>query len=212
MTPKKNKGIFTYLFIVLLAIFCIYFVSTRLSGTTDKNDYTNVISHFDNYEVSYYKLDLGTGELTYQLRGEETRKKYEVPNVSIFLDDTENYRQEYNKKYPDEPLKQDYIKITDRTWLYSLIPVVLTILLGIAILYFMMKQSGGGGKYSSFGKANLKNQASARKATFKDVAGAEEEKQELEEIVDFLKHPNKYKEIGAKVPKGVLLLGPPGTG
>ncbi|MDE6102652.1 MAG: ATP-dependent zinc metalloprotease FtsH, partial [Ruminococcus sp.] len=203
---------FTYLFIVLLAIFCIYFVSTRLSGTTDKNDYTNVISHFDNYEVSYYKLDLGTGELTYQLRGEETKKKYDVPNVSIFLDDTEDYRQNYNKKYPDEPLKQDYIKITDRTWLYSLIPVVLTIILGIAILYFMMKQSGGGGKYSSFGKANLKNQASARKATFKDVAGAEEEKQELEEIVDFLKHPNKYKEIGAKVPKGVLLLGPPGTG
>lgn len=212
MTPKKNKGIFTYLFIVLLAIFCIYFVSTRLSGTTDKNDYTNVISHFDNYEVSYYKLDLGTGELTYQLRGEETKRKYDVPNVSIFLDDTEDYRQNYNKKYPDEPLKQDYIKITDRTWLYSLIPVVLTIILGIAILYFMMKQSGGGGKYSSFGKANLKNQASARKATFKDVAGAEEEKQELEEIVDFLKHPNKYKEIGAKVPKGVLLLGPPGTG
>ncbi len=212
MTPKKNKGIFTYLFIVLLAIFCIYFVSTRLSGTTDKNDYTNVISHFDNYEVSYYKLDLGTGELTYQLRGEETKRKYDVPNVSIFLDDTEDYRQNYNKKYPNEPLKQDYIKITDRTWLYSLIPVVLTIILGIAILYFMMKQSGGGGKYSSFGKANLKNQASARKATFKDVAGAEEEKQELEEIVDFLKHPNKYKEIGAKVPKGVLLLGPPGTG
>ncbi len=212
MTPKKNKGIFTYLFIVLLAIFCIYFVSTRLSGTTDEEDYTNVISHFDNYEVSYYKLDLGTGELTYQLRGEENKKRYEVPNVSIFLDDTENYRQNYNKKYPDEPLKQDYIKITDRTWLYSLIPVVLTIILGIAILYFMMKQSGGGGKYSSFGKANLKNQANSRKATFDDVAGAEEEKQELEEIVDFLKHPNKYKEIGAKVPKGVLLLGPPGTG
>ncbi len=212
MTPKKNKGIFTYLFIVLLAMFCIYFVSTKLSDTTDKNDYTSIISHFDNYEVSYYKLDLGTGELTYQLRGEETRKKYEVPNVSIFLDDTENYRQEYNKKYPKEPLKQDYIKITDRTWLYSLIPVILTILLGVAILYFMMKQSGGGGKYSSFGKANLKNQANARKATFDDVAGAEEEKQELEEIVDFLKHPNKYREIGAKVPKGVLLLGPPGTG
>lgn len=76
----------------------------------------------------------------------------------------------------------------------------------------MMKQSGGGGKYASFGKANLKSSASARKATFKDVAGADEEKQELEEIVDFLKKPNKYKEIGAKVPKGVLLLGPPGTG
>lgn len=209
---KNNRGIFTYLLVVLIAIFGIYFVSTRLTDTANKNDYTSIISHFDNYEVSYYELDLGTGELTYQLRGEEIRKRYEVPNVNIFLSDTEDYRKNYNEKYPDEPLKQDYIKITDRTWLYSLIPVILTIILGIAILIFMMKQSSGGGKYTSFGKANLKNLAGARKATFADVAGADEEKQELEEIVDYLKNPKKYTEIGAKVPKGVLLLGPPGTG
>lgn len=212
MTPRKNRGVLTYLLIILMAIFCIYFVGTRLSKNADKTEYTNIISYFDNYEVSYYELDLGTGELVYQLRDSEVRKRYNVPNVNIFLADTENYRKEYNKKYPDSPLKQDYIKVTDRSWLYSLIPVVLTVLLGVAILFFMMKQSGGGGKYASFGKANLKNGASARKATFKDVAGADEEKQELEEIVDFLKKPNKYKEIGAKIPKGVLLLGPPGTG
>ena len=212
MNPRRSKGVFTYLLVVLIAIFCIYFVSTRLNESTEKTDYTTIIGYFDDYKVSYYELDLGTGELKYQLRGEEVKKRYSVPNVSIFLDDTENYRIEYNKKHPDEPLQQNYIKITDRTWLYSLIPVLLTIALGIAILYFMMKQSGGGGKYTSFGKANLKSSASARKATFKDVAGADEEKQELEEIVDFLKNPNKYKEIGAKVPKGVLLLGPPGTG
>ena len=212
MTPRKNRGILTYLLIIVLAISCIYFVSTKLSSNNNKTEYTTIISYFDNYEVSYYELDLGTGELVYQLRGDETQKRYSVPNVEIFLADTKNYRKNYNAKHPDEPLEQDYIKVTDRSWLYSLIPVVLTVLLGIGILYFMMKQSGGGGKYASFGKANLKSSANARKATFKDVAGADEEKQELEEIVDFLKKPNKYKEIGAKVPKGVLLLGPPGTG
>lgn len=203
----------TYLLIILIAIGCIYFVSTRLAKNADKTSYNEVMEHFDNYEVCYYELDLGTGELTYKTLDDSSKKKYEVPNVSIFLEDTKDYRKEYNKKHPDlKPVEQNFIKITDRTWLYSLIPVVITVLLGCAILYFMMKQSGGGGKYTSFGKANLKNQANGRKATFKDVAGADEEKQELEEIVDFLKRPNKYKEIGAKVPKGVLLLGPPGTG
>ncbi len=212
MTPKKSKGIFTYLLIVIVAFFCFYLVISNMGDTAKRTDYTEIIQYFDDYKVSYYELDLGSGELSYQLRGEDVKHKYNVPNVSIFLDDTENYRVEYNKKYPNDPLKQNYIKITDHTWLYSLIPVLLTVVLGIVILVFMMKQSGGGGKYSNFGKANLKSGASARKNTFKDVAGADEEKQELQEIVDFLKHPNKYKDIGAKVPKGVLLLGPPGTG
>jgi cell division protease FtsH len=185
---------------------------SKLADSSANTEYTSVISHFDNYEVSEYELDLGSGELTYKLRGSKETYKYEVPNVSIFLDDTEDYRKEYNEKYPDEPLKQNYKKITDTTWIYSLIPVLLMVVLAGILIYFMMKQSGGGGKYTSFGKANMKNQASARKATFDDVAGADEEKQELAEIVDFLKNPNKYKEIGAKVPKGVLLLGPPGTG
>ena len=218
MTPRKNRGVLTYLIIIIIAIGAIYLVSSKLAKNADKTNYNEVMEHFDNYEVSYYELDLGSGELTYKLRGETSKKKYEVPNVSIFLDDTEDYRQEYNKKWADKdgedfkPVEQNFIKIKDRTWLYSLIPVIITVILGIAILYFMMKQTGGGGKYTSFGKANLKNQASSRKATFKDVAGADEEKQELEEIVDFLKRPTKYKDIGAKVPKGVLLLGPPGTG
>lgn len=212
MTPKKSRGVFTYLLIILISVFCVYFVITKLADSAENTEYTNVITYFDEYKVSYYELDLGTGELTYQLRGEETKRKYDVPYVSIFLDDTEDYRQEYNKKYPDEPLVQNYIRPTDNTWLLTLIPVLLTIGLVIFLFVFMMRQSGGGGKYNSFGKANLKNQADARKATFKDVAGAEEEKQELQEIVDFLKHPGKYSDIGAKIPKGVLLLGPPGTG
>ncbi len=212
LTPKKNRGIFTYLLITVIAIFCLYFVVSKLLTTTDATDYTSVISYFDDYEVSYYELDLNSGELTYQLRTEDTKRRYEVPNVNIFLEDTADYRKEYNERHPNDPLVQNYIKITDRTWIYSLIPVLLTVLLGVFILYFMMKQSSGNGKYTSFGKANLKNQSNARKATFADVAGADEEKQELEEIVDYLKNPNKYANIGAKIPKGVLLLGPPGTG
>ncbi len=212
MTPKKNKGIFTYLLIIFIAIGCIWFVSSKLSKNADKKDYSEIMVEFDNYNVSEYEIDLGTGKLTYKLRGEDKEYKYEVPNVSIFMEDIKDYRATYNRIHTDEPIKENLIKITDRSWIYSLIPVIVTVLLGCAILYFMMKQSGGGGKYSSFGKANLKNQANARKATFNDVAGADEEKQELEEIVDFLKNPAKYKEIGAKVPKGVLLLGPPGTG
>lgn len=212
MTPKKNKGIFTYLLIVVVAIICIYYVMSKISDSSNDTEYTEVISYFDNYEVCYYDLDLGSGELTYQLRGEEQKRKYEVPDVSIFYEDTKNYRKEYNELYPDEPLEQDYQRITDTSWIYSLIPVLLMVALGGFLIYFMMRRNGEGSKYSSFGKANMKNQTSARKATFDDVAGADEEKQELEEIVDFLKRPNKYKEIGAKVPRGVLLLGPPGTG
>lgn len=212
MTPKKHSGVITYILIVLISIFCVYFVITKFYGDAAKTEYTKVITYFDQYKVSYYELDLGSGKLTYQLRGEESKRKYEVPYVQIFLDDTKDYRKEYNQMYPDEPLVQNYIRPTDNTWLLTFIPIILTVGLAIFLFVFMMRQGGGGSKYNTFGKANLKNQADARKATFNDVAGADEEKKELEEIVDFLKNPGKYSEIGAKIPKGVLLLGPPGTG
>ena len=186
--------------------------------------YSGVISEFDDLNVAQYQLDLGSGALTYKLKGEAASApahQYTVPNVSIFINDINsgytsdgkaaNYRLRYNEANPDSPLVEDYIPISDNTFLTSVLPYLL--LVGVMIIFtvIVMRQSTGGGKMSSFSKANVR-QNTGKKVTFDDVAGADEEKQELEEIVDFLKNPGKYREIGARVPKGVLLVGPPGTG
>ncbi len=210
LTPKKNRGILAYLVVAALLIFMAAYILPRLNDSKEKYEYSEIISHFDNLEVSRYTLDLGTGELELTLKdGEEI--KYSVPNVSLFVDETDDYRLRYNEANPDAPLEQDYFKIKDNSWIITYIPTLIILIMGIVLFVFMMRQAGGG-KYSSFGKANLKAQASGKKATFADVAGAEEEKFEMAEIVDFLKNPKKYAEIGARIPKGVLLLGPPGTG
>ncbi len=209
----KNRGILAYVVIAILFVTAIMFVLPALSESKNKITYSEVISHFDNYEVTGYTLDLGTGELKYQLRGENKTYTYDVPYVALFVDETLNYRTEYNARYPDAPLSQDYFEIKDNSWLLTVLPTILMLVLGIALFIFMFRQANGGGKINSFGKANIKAQTGqAKKATFADVAGADEEKAEMAEIVDFLKNPKKYDEIGARIPKGVLLLGPPGTG
>ena len=214
---RNNKGIAAYIAVAAALIIAFFVIFPKLTDSSKDTQYSEVISYFDDYKVKSYTLDLGTGELKYTLEGEDKVRTYEVPNVSIFLDDTDseenNYRAEYNKRHPDAPLEQDYKKIKDNSWLISVIPTVLLLVMGIVLFFFMMKQAGGGGKYTSFGKANIKNQNhQGKKVTFADVAGADEEKHEMEEIVDFLKNPKKYSDIGARIPKGVLLLGPPGTG
>lgn len=211
MTPKKGRGVGTYLMIGVLLVAALIFLLPNLKGSSKEPEYSEIIQYFDDYEVTEYTLDLGSGELKMVL---EDGKKitYDVPNVAVFRDDTKNYRTNYNRKHPDAPLKLDYYKIRDSSWMLIIIPTVILVLMMVFLFIFMMRQANGGGKYTSFGKANIKNQMNTRKATFADVAGADEEKHELEEIVDFLKNPRKYAEIGARIPKGVLLMGPPGTG
>ena len=211
MTPKKNRGIGAYLLVAVVLIAGLIFMLPNIGENGQNKEYSEVLTYFDAYEVKEYTLDLGDGELILVLR-DDTRLVYDVPNVNLFVEDVADYRQEYNKKYPDEPLKMDYYKASDSSWLLTLIPTLLILVIGIVMFVMMMRQNGGGNKFSSFGKANIRNQSNTRTATFKDVAGADEEKHELEEIVDFLKNPKKYKEIGARIPKGVLLMGPPGTG
>lgn len=210
MTPKRGRGIGTYLVIVLLLIAALVFVLPYLKGNVKTPEYSEIIQHFDDYDVKEYTLDLGSGELEMVLQNDE-KIAYEVPNVQIFLEDTQYYREKYNARN-EVPLKEDFYKIKDTSWLLTIIPTVILVILMIILFAFMMRQANGGGKYTTFGKANIKNQMNTRKATFADVAGADEEKHELEEIVDFLKNPRKYAELGARIPKGVLLMGPPGTG
>lgn len=211
MTPKKNRGIGAYLIVAVLIIVALIFMFQGFGNNSIDAEYSEVLSYFDEYEVKEYTLDLGDGELKIVLN-DDTRLVYEVPDVRLFVDNISDYRENYNKRNPDTPLKMDYIKASDSSWLLSLIPTFLILGMCIVMMVVMMRQAGGGNKFSSFGKANIRNQANTRTATFKDVAGADEEKHELEEIVDFLKNPKKYSDIGARIPKGVLLMGPPGTG
>lgn len=137
--------------------------------------------------------------------------KGQLADIQRFLDDIKPYQAS-----ADEAITYDLIRASDNSLLMELIPtILLTVLFIGAWIFIMRKMSGGGlgGKEMSFGKAKIKNtNDEKRKTTFDDVAGADEEKEELSEVVEFLKAPDKYNKLGARIPKGVLLVGPPGTG
>jgi cell division protease FtsH len=214
---NNGKTLLIYL-LVSVAIICglVYMLTSMSTKSSDKK-YSEIMEQFDSLNVSQFELDLGSGQLKYKLKGEDKVYSYTVPNVSLFAnevlggEDAENYRKKYNTENPDDPLQYNLIPISDNRFWLNLIPTLL--MLGVMIFFFVfMMKNAGGGKMSSFGKTNAKMAPSSKKATFDDVAGADEEKEELKEIVDFLRDNKKYTEIGARIPKGVLLLGPPGTG
>ena len=214
---NNGKTLLIYL-LVSVAIICglVYMLTSMSTKSYDKK-YSEIMEQFDSLNVSQFELDLGSGQLKYKLKGEDKVYSYTVPNVSLFAnevlggEDAENYRKKYNTENPDDPLQYNLIPISDNSFWLNLIPTLL--MLGVMIFFFVfMMKNAGGGKMSSFGKTNAKMAPSSKKATFDDVAGADEEKEELKEIVDFLRDNKKYTEIGARIPKGVLLLGPPGTG
>ncbi|MBS1461775.1 MAG: ATP-dependent zinc metalloprotease FtsH [Ruminiclostridium sp.] len=211
---NKFKGVFIYLAVIVLLVIGMVTMLQMSATPGEHTTYSKVISEFDNYNVSGYTLDLGSGELQYTLKSDNTKKyKYSVPNVSLFLQDTQGYRKAYNEKNPDSQLVEDFYPVSDNSFLLRFLPYLLMVALMIGFTFVIMRQAGGGGKMSQFSKANARTQPSnGPKITFADVAGAEEEKEEMSEIVDFMKNPRKYQELGAKIPRGVLLLGPPGTG
>lgn len=121
MNSKNNKGVLIYIVIGLAIMMALLGLLKMTGNETAKYDYSQIIKYFDDYKVSEYSLDLGSGELKMTVEGEETPITYTVPNVSIFLNDIQgesyNYRKEYNERHPDAPLKQTFYPIQDTSWL-----------------------------------------------------------------------------------------------
>lgn len=215
---KNWKSILVYILIPILLIGAvIYFVNSQ---TSTQLKYSQVVSMFKNNEVSEFSLDLSSGNLVYKTFAKpKEEKNYSVPNVSYFLDDIRESVDKYNDEHSDKPIVYDYRAGTSNAWIYSMIPSLLmfVVLIGLGI-YAFRKMSGAMNNETNrtlgFGKIKTKTlvEDEKRKTTFKDVAGCDEEKAELDELVEFLKNPESFTELGARIPRGVLLVGPPGTG
>ena len=210
------KVIIPYILIPALFIGVLFMYMER--GTTKEFQYYEVLEYFDNQQVVEADLNMNSGALTFKLQDDDTQYKYTVPNVNLFLNDVHEDLREYNKSNPDKPIEFDYKAGTSNSWLVSMLPSLLLTLGFVVLMVVMFRKmstsiSSENNKAMSFGKARIKRgDEQTKKVTFKDVAGADEEKEELTEIVEFLKNPNEFSNLGARIPKGVLLVGPPGTG
>ncbi len=213
---NKKWGNLLYVIIPIILILSLaYFSGDRTKDETPK--YYEIVEIFREGQVQEFSLNLSTGALKYKVEGEEKALSYVVPNVDIFLNDVHNYVTEYNLNN-EEKIKYDYIRGSDNSWWASMLPMFFMSLAVVGIMFYIYRKMGQNimnenNRTLSFGKARVKlAKDEKRKTTFKDVAGADEEKEELEEIVEFLRSPETFNALGARIPKGVLLVGPPGTG
>ncbi len=187
-------------------------------GAQTELQYYEIVELFDQGKVTKGELNLSSGLMTYELEGDTKEYKYTVPNVNIFVNDVHDLIRQHNIDNPDKPIEWNYKAGTSNSWLLSMLPsVIVLVLLGVvmAIMFKKMNNSitSENNRAMNFGKARVKRaDDETKKVTFADVAGADEEKEELTELVEFLKSPNEFSKLGARIPKGVLLVGPPGTG
>ena len=217
--PNQRGSVMATIMWILIPLLLIasMFFSFNSNANKTKDEYYEVVSYFDQGEVKQYSLNLSSGRLVYTLKGEKEARSYTVPNVELFVNDVHDSVHEYNKKHPDKPIKQNYIAGSSRSWMVEILPLLFsTLIMAAIIIWFMRRMNnnimGDAQRGMGFGKARVKKGGEEQKTTFADVAGADEEKEELQEIVEFLKDPKKYDALGARIPKGVLMVGPPGTG
>ena len=211
---KKRIGSIVLLLAVVIVLLFMSTMFMRMMTQPEKSyTYSEIVYLFEDQKVEEFSMDVGSGEMTLKVAGESKTITYRVAAPAYFLEQVLPMIDAYNEAHPDARLEYNLIPATDNSWLWSVVPY-LVLIAGMCVLwFFMFKQANGGAKMGQFGKANMKTPAqSGKKTTFADVAGADEEKEELAEIVEFLKSPKKFNELGARIPKGVLLVGPPGTG
>ena len=240
MNPNENPnqnhsgGSRNWLMLIGIPLLLIVGLWVILGSGNKKQElkYSEVVGYFEKDQVDSFALDLNDGKLELLLResartdvngdgkvDDKDKITYTVPNLSIFVDSvvTDIVDVRNRDDDPSNDIKVYDIQPQQQTsWIVSMLPTIIVMLGFTAILWFMMRRSMSsmdGGKIMGFGKARVKKQGDEkRKVTFEDVAGADEEKEELKELVEFLKSPEKFQQLGARVPKGVLLIGPPGTG
>ncbi len=204
---NKIRGVGLYLLLLVVLIGAIGFLMEP--RTTRTLSYSDVTHYIESEEVESFVID--DNELTMRLKNGQ-QYQYRIPSLDVFYFDLGDIIKEQRAA---GTLKQDFVERAAMPWWTAFIPyLVIIVLFGLFWYYMMNKQDGGGGKSDmGFGKSRAKMvNGGDKKVTFQDVAGADEEKGDLQEVVEFLKAPKKFLQLGARIPKGVLLVGPPGTG
>ena len=203
-----KKGIKTLAMWLIIGIIVIVLLSSIMENSSSKMTYSELVTSIENKEVENIKISADGNTATVKLKNSKMEKEVNVPSLDSFM----SYSEEYLKT-GEFTLEEEKESI----WITVLSLITPFGLLIIFFIFWFMMMSGnnqGGAKNMTFGKskARLVNAGEKNRVTFDDVAGVDEEKEELEEIVEFLKNPKKFTDMGARIPKGVLLVGQPGTG
>ena len=211
---SKRSRFFSVLIYVLVFVCVLVLCFSLFSGPeAEEVSYSEMCSLFRAGKVKSFtfKENVITMELNEAREDGATTVQHELASLSIFYEDLGETIREQSEA--GTLTQYNYLPLKGTPWYLQILPYALLMVILIVAMYFLMVRAGRGeGGAFKFGKVNVRVGTGDKKVTFADVAGAEEEKQELEEIVDFLRNPQKYRSIGAKIPKGVLLVGPPGTG
>lgn len=204
-----KNGIKTLAMWAIIAVIFIVLLSSVLDNTGNKLPYSELIANMESGNVTSIEIQADATKAYVEIKGDNVKKEVNIPNIESFMD------------YANEWLKSND-EVTFNKKSQSIFVTILSLLtpFGIIIIFLlfwfllMNGNAQGGSKTMSFGKskARMLNGGEKTKITFEDVAGVDEEKEELQEIVEFLKTPKKFTDMGARIPKGVLLVGPPGTG